>query len=411
MTAPSFKNTIEPYRILFPVAWLGGLLTVGLWMIVSLSHSLSWGFAPYPASLHAYGVFALFVFPSVSGFLLTALPRFTGSPLPSLTFLGWVTATYLFSMASFLTGYPVLVCLFALVAMILTLGFARIRMRDSSTVLPSYLRAFLPTGLVAGLLGWLSIIVGLCLQNLDLSFTSDAHEPFILSGRSLLFYYSISLIVLGAGSRIAVTIQAQDHEDRHSWRRFLEENGTEPYLVLALLALGALIEIIGFSLGEDRSGSLVRSGAFLCFAAMFYWLVLRFRIYRNSFRRAISTGLWLSFWLILIGLGSRVITGSASVHWVHLFFVGGLALLIISVMTRVILSHGKWDLILENRSLMLWIPVLLLVLAAATRASAHLLPTSYINHLGYASFLFCLSVLMWLLRFLILTISKSAGDS
>ncbi|MBI39858.1 MAG: hypothetical protein CMF59_09680 [Leptospiraceae bacterium] len=404
MTAPSKPSAIEPYRVLFPIAWLGALISVGLWMLVSVSHKLSWGIAAYPASLHAYGVFATFVLPAVSGFLLTALPRFTGTPLPSSVLVGSVTLAFLGSLAAFLSGRIILLCLFGAMALGITLFFARSRMLGSNTGLPSYLKAFLPAGLAAAFLGWLLILVGLSLRDLA---PGVYYEPFLLSGRSLLFYSSISLIVLGAGSRIAVTIQANDHPDRHTWRRFLEENRTEPYLVTALILSGALLEIAGYSLGEDRSGTLVRAGALLQFSAMFYWLVLRFRIYRNSFRRAISTGLWIAFWMLLMGLASRVLTGAASVHWGHLFFVGGLALLIFSVMTRVVLSHGKWNLEIENRSLLVWVPVILLTLAAATRASAHLMPASYVNHLGYAAFLFCLAILLWLFRFLILTIRNN----
>ncbi|HBS04831.1 MAG TPA: hypothetical protein DEA96_07705 [Leptospiraceae bacterium] len=403
MTAPS-KSAIEPYRILFPIAWLGAILSVGLWMVVSLSHKLSWGISAYPASLHAYGVYATFIYPAVAGFLLTAMPRFSGTPLPSLYLVGTVAGFSLASIAAFVSGQTILVCLFGALALGMTLHFVRSRMLQSNTVLPTYLKAFLPAGLGAALLGWILILVGLTLRDFV---PGIAYESFLFSGRTLLFYCSISLIVLGAGSRIAVTIQASDHEDRHAWRRFLEENRTEPYLVTGLILAGTLLEIVGYSLDEDRSGTLVRAGALLEFAAMFYWLVLRFRIYRNSFRRAISTGLWLAFWMLLAGLASRVLTGAASVHWGHLFLVGGLALLIFSVMTRVVLSHGKWDLELENRSVLVWIPVILLSLAAATRATAHLMPASYVNHLGYASFLFCLAILIWLFRFFLLTIQKN----
>ena len=332
------------------------------------------------------------------------MPRFSGTPLPSLYLVGTVAGFSLASIAAFVSGQTILVCLFGALALGMTLHFVRSRMLQSNTVLPTYLKAFLPAGLGAALLGWILILVGLTLRDFV---PGIAYESFLFSGRTLLFYCSISLIVLGAGSRIAVTIQASDHEDRHAWRRFLEENRTEPYLVTGLILAGTLLEIVGYSLDEDRSGTLVRAGALLEFAAMFYWLVLRFRIYRNSFRRAISTGLWLAFWMLLAGLASRVLTGAASVHWGHLFLVGGLALLIFSVMTRVVLSHGKWDLELENRSVLVWIPVILLSLAAATRATAHLMPASYVNHLGYASFLFCLAILIWLFRFFLLTIQKN----
>lgn len=401
MTAKSETPTIEPYRMLFPLAWLGAGFSVGLWMAVALSNRLGWGLPPYPASLHAYATFATFIFPSVSGFLLTALPRFTGTPLPSVQFVSFVLGLYLVALAGFALGSPGLVCLFALGGLVATLAFARKRMKESMTELPAYLRAFLPAGLGAAVLGWLLILIGLFIENyLQKAFPELAAAPYTAAGRTLLFYYSISFIVLGAGSRIAVTIQASDHADKNNWRRSLEENQSEPLMVTALLFAAAMLEIAGILMGEDRAGTLVRTGALLSFSAVFYWLLLRFRVYRNSFRRAVSTGLWISLWMILAGLAARFLTGLSSVHWVHLFFVGGLSLLTFSVMTRVILSHGKWDLNLENRSFLLWLPIGLLVLAAATRASAHLLPASYMNHLGYGAFLFVLALLLWLARFM-----------
>lgn len=399
MTLKQDRHTLEPYKLLFPVSLLGAVLTVGVWMLAALKPWTAWPLPAYPGDLHAYGVFATFVFPAVSGFLLTAVPRFTGTALPITAVSTFIAFLYLISILGFFLGSPPLVVTGAFLALLYTLWFAGRRLAKSAVPPPAFLMAFIPAGLASAVLGWALILMGWLLA-LPETAHLQPNYPLALAGRTLLFYYSISLIILGAGSRIAVTIQAADHEDKNDWRRSLEQATLEPYLLSALVAVAAILEFSSLALEKHRTGALHRVGAFLLFAALFYWLVLRFRIYRNSFRRAISTGLWSALWMILAGMALRAFTGSASVHWSHLFFAGGLALLTISVMTRVILSHGKWDLMPENRSPILWAIIGLLLFAAATRASAHLLPSSYLNHLGYAALLFVAAVILWIVRFL-----------
>ncbi|MCB1171316.1 MAG: NnrS family protein [Leptospiraceae bacterium] len=410
MTVSDDRHYLEPYRLLFPIALLGSAITVGIWMLTALGRQTHLPVPLYPAALHAYGVFAAFVFPAVSGFLLTAVPRFTGSTLPHNGFSFTVALFYMLSLLSFILGEAGAVCLFAFLGLLSTLIFAVRRFRRSSVKLPLFLFAFIPTGLLFAAIGWLLILIPFALEKLHVFGLPSLQVdfPFDLVGRTMVFYYSISLIVLGAGSRIAVTIQASDHEDKNEWRRTLEGGRMEAFLVASLIILGFLLEFLGILGEESRGGYLRRAGGFLSFAAMFYWLVLRFRIYRMAFRRAIATGIRAAFWMILIGLMLRSLLATENVHWAHLFFAGGLALLTISVMTRVVLSHGKWDLEPENRSPFLWITIVLILLAAATRASAHLLPASYINHLGYAAFLFVLGVLIWLLRFLVATLKQKS---
>ena len=410
MTVSDDRHYLEPYRLLFPIALLGSAVTVGIWMVTALGRKAQLPVPLYPAALHAYGVFAAFIFPAVSGFLLTAVPRFTGGILPHNGFSFTVALFYMLSLLCFVLGEPGGVCLFAFLGLLSTLIFAVQRFRASSVKLPGFLFAFIPTGLLFAAVGWLLILIPFAVEMLHV-FGLPALQlefPFDAVGRTMVFYYSISLIVLGAGSRIAVTIQASDHEDKNEWRRSLESGRIEGYLVASLIVLGFLLEFLGILGEESRSGYLRRAGGFLSFAAMFYWLVLRFRIYRMSFRRAVATGIRAAFWMILAGLMLRSVLATENVHWAHLFFAGGLALLTISVMTRVVLSYGKWDLEPENRSPFLWVALILILLSAATRASAHLLPDSYINHLGYAAFLFVLAILLWLLRFLVATLKQKS---
>ena len=396
-------TSVEPYRFLFPVALAGALITVGIWILTFATARFGWSGPAYPAIIHSYGVFGLFIFPAVSGFLLTAIPRFSGTHLPAMPTVIAVFIAYVIGLLAFLAQNLMLVCLSSLAGLFLTLLFVLRRMRKSTVSLPVYLQVFIPPGLLAALLGWILILTGL-----SGTLAESPSAAFLSAGRTALFYYSISWIVLGAGSRIAVTIQSANFEDRNDWRRNLEAMRWQPMVVSLCMALGLALEIVAAVLGQDRSGWLVRTGAAISALAMAFWFLFAFRIYSNTFRRAISTGIWLALWMMLIGLLSRSVTGSTSVHWAHLFFASGLALLTLSVMTRVVLAHGRWDLGSENRSPSLWIVIVLLIGAGATRASAHLLPQSYLNHLGYAAFLFVLAVIVWCLRFLYSTVVQSS---
>src|SRR5215467_7577450 len=68
----------EPYRVFFPLGILFGLAGVAIWPIYSFGLT-----ATYSGRAHALVQIYGFLYAFIAGFLLTAVPRFTGTSQPS----------------------------------------------------------------------------------------------------------------------------------------------------------------------------------------------------------------------------------------------------------------------------------------------------------------------------------------
>jgi uncharacterized protein involved in response to NO len=90
MTLKQFlnKSYIEPFPLFFVTGWIMGIVFIGAWPLFGFFRVIN-----YPGIMHSQGVISLFVGSFAIGFLLTALPRFTGSGAASLAD---VTILYLY---------------------------------------------------------------------------------------------------------------------------------------------------------------------------------------------------------------------------------------------------------------------------------------------------------------------------
>src|SRR5262249_57767801 len=69
----------EPYRVFFPLGMLFGLCGVAIWPLYSFGVT-----ATYSGRSHAFVQIFGFLYAFIAGFLLTAVPRFTGTQPPSM---------------------------------------------------------------------------------------------------------------------------------------------------------------------------------------------------------------------------------------------------------------------------------------------------------------------------------------
>ncbi|HNL68644.1 MAG TPA: NnrS family protein, partial [Leptospiraceae bacterium] len=84
----------NPYRLFFPLSWLGAFALAFVWIPAVLieRHFLTIpGWNAYPRDLHSTLAAGVFVLPAMTGFLLTAAPRMTGSSPASMI---WVVALF-----------------------------------------------------------------------------------------------------------------------------------------------------------------------------------------------------------------------------------------------------------------------------------------------------------------------------
>lgn len=366
----------DPYLIFFPASIAGALLSVGIWIPFSLQFTGLWQMS-YPNWLHAYGVFSLFVFPAIVGFLLTAVPRFTATAMPGIWSVSALFASICTAFAGFLSGSLLFIKIgFTATVLLLTLNVI-IRFIRSEQKQPVFLFLYLVPGLCFAVFGSI------------LSFFDSMQQV----ASAFIFYASPLLIIMGAGSRILLTIQSSGFDDRNDWRRSMEQDHLLTILTALLLAGSFLVEAalaLNWLSFEYSRPVLAILRAFL----IGLWLV-RMRMYAIQWKRVISVMVSGSVFFIFLGFLLTASDEGLSRHLAHFFFVGGLSSVIFAVMVRVILSHGQMNLDYENTSKILMATFSLLILAAATRATAHMLLSGYSNHLGYASFVFLIAVVLW----------------
>src|SRR5215510_7928052 len=85
----------EPYRVFFPLGMLCGLAGVAIWPLYSFGIT-----ATYSGRAHALVQIFGFLYCFIAGFLLTAVPRFTGTQPPSFVTQLSLAGVLLFSVVA-----------------------------------------------------------------------------------------------------------------------------------------------------------------------------------------------------------------------------------------------------------------------------------------------------------------------
>jgi uncharacterized protein involved in response to NO len=170
---------VEPFRLFFPFGWVMGVLFLGIWPAYAFL-----GIVDYPGVLHVQGVVSLAIGSFAVGFLLTALPRFTGTD-DTKPFFVWT----LFSLSILEAGLLVSPFgAFAKIAMalkfLMVVSFAGSRvLKGVFPVPPSFI--WLGFGLIAAAVGGVGVFF-------------DAGAVF----KPLLFRGFLTGIYIGVGGRL-----------------------------------------------------------------------------------------------------------------------------------------------------------------------------------------------------------------
>jgi uncharacterized protein involved in response to NO len=372
-----------PYRVLFPLGLVFGVAGVVIWIL------FFFGAAAYPGPRHAELMMGGFLLSFVCGFLMTAIPRFTGTAAAKRWELVVAVLINLAVLGVGLLG-PAGAKLFHSLLLLELLGLAffalRRVLRHKFTPPDSFI--FVGAGLLAGLVG-----VALWLGQGWLS------NSWVLVGRQLYFHGMLLCFVIGVGSRLVpaflgqknfAKIQIELHSQKSS--RFLS-----PRL---LYSLGALIFLLSFFL-EALSRLVVAARTIqaitISIVALGIW-----RIHRAPRTRSrLAWGLWISAWFIVVGQWAYALSIRHAIDFAHLIFVGGFSLLALMIATRVSLAHGNHSLEPESRSKALWFVIGLVFLATITRVFAGFAPPeAYFQHLAYAAAAWIVAVVIWALLLL-----------
>ncbi|MDP2599120.1 MAG: NnrS family protein [Deltaproteobacteria bacterium] len=368
----------DPYQWFFPAGVVFGVVGVFFWIAY-------WaGWMPiYPGLFHSELMIGGFFLTAAAGFLMTAVPRFTGtytaSFIEKLFFLILVLA--LFAAAFFVKRlFFHVVLLFEIVFLV-------------SFALPRFLKsAFRPAvSFVLAGFGIFSFFVA------DLIFLAgdfySISAPWRLFARQLFFYASFYSLVLGIGTQLVPSILGLSRQGIAKLqgptplnRPTADKKGTGDFFTYGLFLMASFAVESFFS---AFWGKLLRA-ALVTFVILYYW-----RIYRRPLAPGLLCWcLWISAWMVLIGGWPLVFDSVRAVHWAHILFVGGLSLMVFSIMTRVTLSHGQHGLVLERRSWGLIGMLGFLMLSLLTRVSAPFV-YAYESHLAYAAMMWIFAAVCW----------------
>lgn len=377
MTQLFCETKIPPYKILFTLGIFHAFLGVLYWLLFAL------GLADYPGAQHAHQMISGFLFSFASGFLLTAVPKFTGTRGCNNLELGIATALVSFV---FFSKNP-LISLFILTFIAL---FFLSRFKERSYDPPPHF-LFIPTGILMGIIGSFFI------YQASLNPMDAAAKARI--GKLLLYYGTMLALLLGIGAKMVGALLGWQRPPQHKIEviqnkkinsSIVESKWFIPIFLVALFTSSYLLEALDYVILGRALRALTGT-----------WIsIANWKIYKHPIMKGrLAFWLWIASWFFILGLWAHVFAGDYSIHVAHMIFICGFGLMTLMVASRVILAHGSYPLEIETRSLTYPSIGILLFITVLTRVFAIWTP-SYARHLGYAALVWLIALAVWSLFFI-----------
>ena len=359
----------EPYRVFFPLGILFGLAGVAIWPLYSFGVT-----STYSGRSHALVQIFGFLYAFIAGFLLTAVPRFTGTEPPSrVAQYGLAGVLFLAVAASELRAFGIGTASFLAAHLILLVLLATRFARRKQDPPPTFVLVGL--ALLAG-------AVGACL------IAAVAWElvpaEWDLLGKRLLTEGMVMLLVLGIGGFLGPRLLGYAEVPKHGAP--VSGDPRIPAIAGIIIFVSILIEY-GFDVGAM---------AYVRAAVVSLVMIGSLRLWRQPAKKTtVSWTIWIAHWMIAIGVWVVAAAPKYRADFLHLVFVGGFSLLILAIGTRVTLSHGGYDLSAETRSWPVRIGLTLALIATLARVGAPFAASTYFNHLMWAALLWMAGMVVW----------------
>jgi uncharacterized protein involved in response to NO len=379
------KTISEPYRYFFPIGILGAMLAATLWIFPVLIQK-GWGSnlpLSFPVKQHFNLFIALFFIPIIQGFAFTAIPRFTGTPpIRRNTLIVFL----LLHSTNFVLVFIESLYLYFIIILWIHIFYIFIFL---------YKRLFFPTVSISNYL-YLSVfgsglaLIGVSLELLGLFFGWKLSSLF---KHSFIFGF-FPLILFSYGSRLIVAITQWDNQvKKNEWFQRSESITKKEVLLFSMLFLFTFL-LEGWN-SFLKNTILKYFFTTLRFTLLSYWLIRYFHLLEyKKFVGSLSKMVYASMWFLLLGFSGYAYGQTQAIHFAHLYFIGGLFLFTISVMTRVTLSHGGAGVAIE-RSKYIYLLASLAITSSFARATAHWSKDGYFSHLAYSAIFFITFFVLW----------------
>ncbi len=385
----------EPFRLFFPLGVLAGIWGAMLWPM----YYAGWlDFYPgFPTDAHARLMVEGMIGAFLIGFLGTAFPRMTDNRHLGLGELGMILLLWLATVLSLGMGKVAAgdAAFAAMCAATVAALMARWIFGHRDTPPPGFVVAVLVGlaggGIAAGLLardgGWWMGVPGAQWARLWL------HQGMAL------------LPLLGIGAYLLPRFFGLEssHELEDSPR---PPAGWWPRLIVSLGAGALIFASCGIeAFGHPAAGQWLRAATVLA------WFVFETPIFRHAAKRSTpGTGVRWAVISILLGLACAAIWPIERIGSLHLVFVSGFAMALLTVGGRVTLGHaGRGDLANGKLVWMRWV-IGLAILAATTRMSSDFLPKIGISHHIYAAWTWAATGALWLIALRRFFLQEDPGE-
>ncbi len=350
----------EPYRALFPLGLLWGASGVGLWLIYFA------GLISIPIASHAFIMIFGFFLSFVSGFLMTALPKMTGSFSATKFERSCAVALITTGVGCAVGGHFAAAYALSVVQIgfLLWFGLRRPHSRTGGRV-SGFI--FIPAALAwAAFGGFVHALAfaSIALPSMLLDFGRVAiQEAFLLN------------LIVGIGGRLIPFLTRVQSAAPHEKAAELKQ----PYwAIFGLLNLSFFLEGVG----------AVRSSWALRAVVLFFAAVTLFKLHsRRPVSSHLGNGLLASIGTMIVGYALLAFLPGYKIALLHIVFIGGFTLVTLMVATRVVLSHGGFSLEIERKSVFV-LGAAVLLLAAALFRGFYFLPVAATLWLAAAVFWF-----------------------
>lgn len=342
---------LASYQIFFPLGIFNAVLAVGVWFVMNLR----WFNTP-AILIHSRLIVGGFLWSFITGFLMTAIPRMTGTSATnkweclaaSLLLIVQIPFSFLLDATYF---YEIQI---VLIAFLILYGGRRIL--KSTKSVPVF---FSHVG------------VAMALALTGAKFHLDGNT---FMGIHLYHLGAILMLVLGIGTRLEF--------------ESLDSKGTRLLFHISGLSIGILLFFAGKGFSFSYLGLAMVSLIYL----FMFWQVQR----PSNRPSALKYGLRLSAATIPTAFFLCWLWPLMYVTWLHFIFIGCFGLMTFAVATRVTLAQGSYSTDLELKSTALWWLIACLALGIISRVAygfseSHL----KIGFLHLAATFWILAVISW----------------
>ncbi len=364
----------EPYRLLFPLGWALAFWGTGPWLLFAtgVDHS-------YRSVFHAMAQVQGFLTCYAAGFLLTFIPRRTGTaPPPAALVIAAALCPVLTTAFAFANLWAASQAPWAALLLAMAVfAVRRARLADGARgVPPSFV--WVPLTLLAALTG--VVVTGVAAAiGPEWMWLHDAARGVVLQG-------TFTGLMLGIGAfLLPVLAYGRPPPDVSG---ALSGLGRGPHALLALAFFASFgVEAVNLAAGHALRGLV----AFIVFfaAGLHHWPTA------SGTHRKLA---WVGAWCIPVGYAAVAAMPQYRQVGLHVVFIGGFALSPLAVSAHVVLSHGGATRAVNEASLRSRLLLLLMLGAIAWRALVVVDPQRWVLWVGAAAACFVAALLAWMAR-------------